>query len=112
MPRSAQPELLQGTLDLLILAALREGPAHGYGLARAIERRSARALCIEEGSLYPALHRLARAGALAGEWRLNDTGRRARFYRLTSAGHARLEQQAALWERLSGGVNRVLAGSA
>lgn len=110
MPRHIQPELLQGTLDLLVLSTLRDGPGHGYGIARAIEQRAGGDLSIEEGSLYPALYRLARRGCLAAEWRAGPSGRRARFYRLTSAGHAELDRQSALWAKLADAVDRVLAG--
>jgi transcriptional regulator len=101
--------MLQGTLDLLVLATLGTGPSHGYAIARTIERQSQQRLAVEEGSLYPALRRLERRGELASEWRTTPTGRRAKFYRLTSAGHERLREQADLWARLAGAVSGVLA---
>lgn len=112
MPRSAQPELLQGTLDVMILAVLEARSLHGYGIARQIELGSGNALAIEEGSLYPALHRMSKRGELAAEWRQTHTGRRARFYRLTPEGRRRLVEQANLWDTLSAAVSRVVHGQA
>ncbi|MFT3683623.1 MAG: PadR family transcriptional regulator [Phycisphaerales bacterium] len=80
---SQTPELLQGTLDVMILSVLRTGPLHGYAIARQIERSSGGELAIEEGSLYPALHRLSKRGDLDADWGTTDTGRRARFYTLS-----------------------------
>jgi transcriptional regulator len=110
-PTSSPPELLQGTLDVMILSVLQSQSLHGYGIARQIEARSGRLLTIEEGSLYPALHRMTKRGELAAEWRTNDTGRRARFYRLTTDGKRRLAEQVSLWDTLSGAVSRVVHGS-
>ncbi|MCW5766475.1 MAG: PadR family transcriptional regulator [Phycisphaeraceae bacterium] len=104
----ARPALLQGTMDVLALAVLAHGPRHGYAIAREIERVSNGALTIEEGTLYPALKRLAKRGDLAWEWRPTATGRRGRTYRLTDAGRRRLAEQSALWRTFSGAVARVL----
>lgn len=103
------PALLQGTLDMMILAVLRNGPGHGYAIARQIERRSTGGLAIEEGSLYPALQRTARRGEIAGSWGFSETGRRARVYRITAAGRRALAEQEALWQRICRAVNGVLA---
>ncbi len=103
------PELLQGTLDVMILSVLKEGPLHGYAIARQIERASGNELTIEEGSLYPALQRLSKRGDLDPYWGTTETGRRARFYTLTLHGERRLVEQAALWSRVSSAVNSVLA---
>lgn len=108
MPDRSPSELLQGTLDMMILRTLSRAPNHGYGIARAIEAASGRELAIEEGSLYPALHRLEKRGDLAGEWRTTELNRRARFYRLTPRGRKRLDEQVAAWERVSSAVTRVL----
>src|SRR6185503_14936607 len=109
MPRPA-PDILQGTLDVMILRTLHLGESHGYGIARAIERASDGVLAIEEGSLYPALYRLEKRGDLAHEWRMSELNRRAKFYRLTPRGRRRLRDEIALWEQLSSAVARVLAG--
>ena len=101
-------DLLQGTLDVLILKTLSWGPRHGYAIARWIEGVTDDVLRIEEGSLYPALHRLERRGWVASEWGLTDTRRRAKFYQLTARGHAQLEAERESWQRLTRGVGRVL----
>lgn len=102
------PAVLQGTLEMMIMTVLRGGERHGYGLAREIERRSGGVIGIEEGSLYPALKRMSKRGDVQGEWRLTETGRRARFYRLTASGRRQLATQTGLWLRFSGAVNAVL----
>ena len=102
-------ELLQGTLDLLILKALSWGPDHGYGVARWIQDQSGDALAVEEGSLYPALHRMTRRGWLAAEWGVSANNRRARYYRLTSVGRRQLVEERAAWGRFSKVVGAVLA---
>lgn len=107
-PRSKPPELLQGTLEVMILRTLDRGQSHGYGIARAIERASGGELAIEEGSLYPALHRLLRRGDLVAEWTVTEQNRRARLYRLTPRGKSRLVEQVSAWERMSAAVTRVL----
>ena len=105
---SSRLELLQGTLDLLILRTLLFGPAHGHHIAKHIQRTSDELLQIETGSLYPALHRLEARGLVEASWELSDRGKRARYYRLTRAGHARLTEEEAKWRRLTQGVDRVL----
>jgi PadR family transcriptional regulator len=101
-------ELLQGTLDMLVLKALLRGASHGYDIARWIRRTSDDALQVEEGSLYPALYRMEKRGWIRSEWGVSDNNRRARFYALTKAGRTQLEAEVAKWERLSAGVNLVL----
>src|SRR5215216_2975289 len=101
-------ELLQGTLDLLILKTLSWGPAHGYAVARWIEQLTGSVLQIGEGSLYPALHRLEERGAVQSEWQLSENGRRARFYRLTPQGRQQLRTDAASWGEFVKAVAKVL----
>ncbi len=101
-------KLLHGTLDTLILRTLHEGPLHGYAVARWIEARASDAIKVEEGSLYPALYRLEKKGLVASEWGLSELERRAKFYRLTDKGQARLEADRAEWERFSEAVSSVL----
>ena len=101
-------DLLQGTLDLLVLQTLSWGPAHGYAVARWIEQLTGDMLQVGEGSLYPALHRLEHQGWIAAEWGASENNHRARFYALTKAGRKQLEAEVAKWERLSAGVNLVL----
>jgi PadR family transcriptional regulator, regulatory protein PadR len=99
----------QTALDLLILTVLdRRGPIHGYGIATAIEALSQEALRVEEGSLYPALHRMEEMSWISAEWRMSETNRRARFYRLTNAGKKRLAAETERWASFSAGVARVL----
>ncbi len=101
---------LQGTLDLLILKTLAvRGAAHGYAIAAHIDRISDALVQVEEGSLYPALHRLEQAGLIAGEWRTSETNRRARYYALRPAGKKRLAEEEQQWQRLVRGVGAVLA---
>jgi transcriptional regulator len=100
--------MLQGTLDLLILQTLVLGPAHGHTIAHAIEQRSDDVLQVEHGSLYPALHRLEDRHWIASFWGTSENNRRARYYRLTAAGHKQLTEQTSRWERLARAVNRVL----
>jgi transcriptional regulator len=109
MPRRAKkPDALQGTLDLLVLRILSRGPQHGYGIARHIETASDDSLRVEEGSLYPALHRMQQLGWIAADWQTTANNRRARVYRLTRAGAKRLEAERERWERLTKGVGKVL----
>jgi PadR family transcriptional regulator len=103
-----KPDALQGTLDLVLLKILSREPQHGYGLASRIQQITDDALRIEEGSLYPALHRMEQAGWVAAEWQLTDTGRRARIYRLTRAGRKQLTEREAKWDRLTAAVGRIL----
>ena len=103
-----QADLLQGTLDLLILQTLVVGPAHGHTIAHVIEYRSEEILQVEHGSLYPALHRLEDRGWIASFWGTSENNRKARYYRLTPAGRRQLAQQTSRWEQLVGAINRVL----
>jgi PadR family transcriptional regulator, regulatory protein PadR len=106
--RDNSGDLLQGTLDLLILKALARGAMHGYGVAEWIHQTSDDVLKVEEGALYPALHRLELRGLLSAEWGASDTNRRAKFYSLTSSGKKQLAQETEFWRRMSGGVARIL----
>jgi PadR family transcriptional regulator PadR len=101
-------DALQGTLDLLILKTLSRGPHHGYGIAADIESISDDILRVEEGSLYPALHRMEHLGWISAEWHITTNNRRARLYRLTRAGAKRLEEEQLTWNRLTKGVGKVL----
>jgi PadR family transcriptional regulator, regulatory protein PadR len=101
-------DLLQGTLDLLILKALARGSMHGYGVAEWIHESSQDVLRVEEGALYPALHRLELRGLLSAEWGTSDNNRRAKYYALTAAGRKRLAEETEYWRRMSGAVARVL----
>jgi transcriptional regulator len=101
--------LLQGTLELLILHALRRSPMHGYAIAQTIHLLSDEALTVEEGSLYPALYRLELDGAIAAKWGLSDNNRKAKYYEITSRGRKALAAEQESWTRLSGAVAKVLA---
>ena len=101
-------DLLQGTLDLMVLKALSFGPQHGYAVARWIERVTDDVLRVEEGSLYPALHRLEERGLIRSEWGLSENNRRARFYSLSARGKKHLEAEAASWSRFAQALTRVL----
>jgi transcriptional regulator len=101
-------DLLQGTLDLLILRTLAIEPQHGWGIAQRIEQVSRDVLSVTQGSLYPALYRLEEQGAIAAEWGISENNRRAKFYRLTRAGKRRLERETESWERFVEAVARVL----
>ena len=105
---SAPPNLLQGTLDLLILHALRRGALHGYSIAQTIHLLSDEVLKVEEGSLYPALYRLELDGAISAEWGLSENNRRAKYYQITKKGRKALSEYQENWTRLSGAVDRVL----
>ena len=102
-------DLLQGTLDMLILKALTWGPNHGYGVARWIQDRTKDALTVEEGSLYPALHRMTRRGWLTAQWGVSDNNRRARYYRLTAGGRSQLLEETKAWRQFSQVVGLVLS---
>jgi len=109
----AQLDLLQGTLDLLILRTLATGPMHGWAISQRIQQVSQDVLRVNQGSLYPALHRLEEAGAIAAEWgRSPSHNRQARFYRLTPAGARQLKAETRQWERMATAVGRILAGEA
>src|SRR5512138_1736145 len=101
-------DLLQGTLELLILRTLAGGAKHGYQIAEWIHAASAEALCVEEGALYPALHRLELRGLLTAEWDISANNRRAKYYRLTPNGRKRLKEITDSWRRTSTAINRVL----
>lgn len=101
-------DLLQGTLDLLILRTLAVEPQHGWGIAQRIEQISRDVLSVTQGSLYPALYRLEEQGAIAAEWGISENNRRAKFYRLTRTGKRRLERETESWERFVEAVARVL----
>jgi len=101
-------ELLQGTLDLLILRTLLLGPAHGHAIAKAIEFRSDDVLQVEQGSLYPALHRLIKRGWISVENGTSENNRRAKFYRLTRKGRRQLERETSKWDRLARAIGRIL----
>jgi transcriptional regulator len=105
---SKSGELMQGTLDMLVLKALSRGPTHGYGVAQWIEHASDDVLRVEEGALYPALHRLELRGLLASAWGLSENNRRAKFYRLTPAGRKALGGEARHWNRMAGAIARVM----
>src|SRR6266851_4817061 len=100
-------ELLQGTLDLLVLQTLRLGAAHGHAIAKAIERNSADVLQVEQGSLYPALHRLIKRGWITVEDGTSENNRRAKFYRLTAKGRKQLEVETNKWNKLAGAIARI-----
>jgi transcriptional regulator len=101
-------DLLQGTLDLLILRTLSTGPMHGWGVAQRIQQLSQDALQIGQGSLYPALHRLEYRGWIAADWGNSENNRRAKYYSLTEAGSRQLEMELETWDRLSGAIGLVL----
>ena len=105
-------DLYTGTLDVLILKAVSWGPRHGYAVGRWIRDSTEDVLNVQEGALYPALHRLERRGLLAEEWRLTDTGRQAKYYSLTDDGRAHLRHEIERWSRFSRAVGRALAASA
>ena len=104
-------ELLQGTLDLLILKSVSLGPLHGYGVLLRIQQISRDKLHIQQGSLYPALYRLEHQGLITSEWGESENGRRARFYRLTSSGRKQLQAEIAYWKEFSGVMSIVLAST-
>jgi PadR family transcriptional regulator PadR len=110
--RGERVELLQGTLDLLILRTLRRGPAHGHAISKAIERGSADVLQVEQGSLYPALHRLIKRGWIAFDEGTSENNRRAKFYRLTASGRKQLEVETGRWDRLARAIARILRPAA
>jgi len=105
-------DLPQGTLDLLILRVASLGPIHGYAIAQRIQQISREVLRVQQGSLYPALHRLENRGFLAAEWKASETGRDARFYRLTPEGRRRLEAETANWSRLAEAIGLILGEGA
>lgn len=113
MPKKDEPasriELLQGTLDLIILQTLRWGPRYGYGIAQMIRAVSRDALQVDTGSLYPALHRLERQGAIAADWEVSENKQRVRVYRLTAAGRRQLAHERSRWEQLAEAIAGIMA---
>jgi PadR family transcriptional regulator PadR len=109
--RDARLELLQGTLDLLILRTLVFGPFHGHAIGKQIRSVSQEALKVETGSLYPALHRLEAQGWIASEWQISDKGKRAKYYRLTRSGRKQLLAERSKWEQLVAAMARVLGAA-
>jgi PadR family transcriptional regulator PadR len=108
MTKDRRLDLLQGTLDLLILRTLQNGPKHGWDIAERIEQVSEHVLEVNQGSLYPALHRLEHQGWIKAEMGVSELGRRARFYRLTATGRKQLDVESEDWERLTAAISRVL----
>src|SRR6266705_2087337 len=108
MTPTTKAELLQGTLDLLILITLPAGPMHGYSIAQRIQQRSDEVLVVEEGSLYPCLYRMEEKGWIAAAWGKSENNRRAKFYELTRAGRKQLEEETAIWERVCRAIALVL----
>ena len=106
--RTKDADLVQGTLDMLVLRTLTRGAMHGYAIAEFIQLTSEDVLRVEEGALYPALHRLELRGLLAAEWGLSDNNRRAKYYRLTAAGRKRLAVEAEHWERMTAAIGRIM----
>ena len=103
-----QAGVLPGTLDLLILKVTQGGPVHGYAISQRLQQMSEDVLRVQQGSLYPALHRLERKGLLKADWKLTDTGREAKFYTLTAAGRTQLESETAYWLQMSRAIALVL----
>ena len=108
MPKEEKPELLQGTLDLLILKSLQLEPMHGFGISLRIAQMSGDVLMIEQGSLYPALYRLVDQGWIKAEWGVSENNRKAKFYSLTASGRRQLATEVENWARVSGAINLVL----
>ena len=111
MAKNTRSDLLQGTLDLLILKTLALGPQHGWGISQRIQQISEDVLQVNQGSLYPALHRLEEQGWIDSEWGVSETNRQAKFYRLTRAGQKQLDVERAQWAKLAGAVARILDAS-
>jgi PadR family transcriptional regulator PadR len=107
----AGSDLFTGTLDILILKALSWGPSHGYAVGRWIRKTTANDVVVQEGALYPALHRLERKGLLKEEWGVTDTGREAKYYSLTAAGRAQLKAESKRWARFSAAIGRALSAA-
>lgn len=102
-------DLLQGTLDLIVLKSLSWGPMHGFGLARWIQSTTDDLLQVEEGSLYPALYRMENRGWIKAQWALTENGRRAKYYKLTAAGRKQLAAEAKSWEQITGAIGKIMA---
>lgn len=108
MAKSPRTDLLQGTLDMLILKTLALGPQHGWGISQRIQQVSQDVLQVNQGSLYPALHRLELQGWISSDWGVSDSNRQAKFYQLTRAGQKQLQAEAANWDRITAAVARVM----
>jgi PadR family transcriptional regulator PadR len=108
MPPTEKSDLLQGTLDMLILKIVALGPVHGYGISQRIRQISKEILQVQQGSLYPALHRLEKRGWLEADWGESDNGRQAKFYRLSAKGRKQLREEEANWQRLSEAVTLIM----
>ncbi len=108
MPKDEKQELLQGTLDMLILKSLQLEPIHGFGISLRIAQMSKDVLLVEQGSLYPALYRLEEQGWIKAEWGVSENNRKAKFYSLTAAGRKQLTEETEAWERVSAAINLVL----
>jgi PadR family transcriptional regulator, regulatory protein PadR len=108
MRKGPEGALLPGTLDMLILKSLTRSEMHGYGVAQFIQQASHEVLRVDEGALYPALHRLELRGLLKSEWGTSDNNRRAKFYRMTARGRRELDREAAFWDRVAAAVTRVM----
>ena len=108
MSKSSAPDLLQGTLDLLILRTLQGEPMHGWAISERIQHVSQDVLQVNQGSLYPALHRLEHRGWITAEWGVSELGRRAKYYQMTAAGRRQLAVEASEWERMTTAIGRVL----
>ena len=111
MKQEKQNDVLQGTLDLMILKAVSLGPLHGYGVLLRIQQISGEELVIQQGSLYPALYRLEHQGAIASEWGESENNRRAKYYRLTAAGRDRLIEETGKWNRMAGIIGTILGAT-
>lgn len=111
MPTTSKADLLQGTLDMLILKTVALGPVHGYGISLRIRAISNEVLNVQQGSLYPALHRLATRGWLLSEWGTSENGRQARFYRLSTKGRKQLVAEEAHWHRLAAAISLILTAA-
>jgi len=108
MTRQPTPDILQGTLDLLVLRTLQTEPMHGWAISERIQQISQDVLQVNQGSLYPALHRLEHRGWIEAEWGISELGRRAKFYRLTASGRRQLAVEASEWERMTTAIDRVM----
>ena len=108
MAEKGRGDVLQGTLDMLVLKSLQLGPMHGWGVAERIERLSGGVCTVPQGAVYPALQRVLRQGWATAEWRTTDNARRARYYRLTASGRRQLERETAWWHRMIAGIDAVL----
>src|ERR1700748_1801235 len=109
MTRHSPVDLLQGTLDLIVLKSLSWGPMHGFGLARWIQLTTDDVLQVEEGSLYPALYRMENRGWIKATWAMTENGRRAKYYKLTATGKKQLEAESRSWEAVSGAIAKIMA---